>query len=113
MNEAIQLEWENFGKRASDKLAKDVVEVASYTTTKSETTFEDYIAVLRAIGAGLSLPGQIISITRIPWLTTMRCLRTLEQIGLVSTSCEADSPQRFSKLTEKGYDLLSEIISLT
>ena len=79
---------------------------------KQKANIESYYGILRAVGAGKSLPREIISNTKVPWLTVMQCLRTLEQNGLVTTVCDVESQRRLSKLTEKGFELLNQILQL-
>jgi len=80
--------------------------------TRKKTKVEDYYGILRAIGAGKSLPGEIISETEVSWLTAMQCLRTLETNGLINTIVDPETEKRFSKLTEKGFAFLDEIVRL-
>jgi DNA-binding PadR family transcriptional regulator len=47
--------------------------------------------------------------TKIPWITAMQCLRSLEQHGLIKTTFEQESQRSVSKLTDKGVEILNEI----
>ena len=69
---------------------------------------ETYVSILRAIQMGANHPSMIVLSTRVPWLTVMQCVRTLEQKGLVETGYDSSSERIVSKLTEAGSKLLEE-----
>jgi predicted transcriptional regulator len=69
---------------------------------------ETYVSILRAIKMGASYPSMIVLSTKVPWLTVMQCIRTLEQKGLVETAYDSASERVVSKLTSAGNQLLDE-----
>ena len=75
---------------------------------KKKPGVETYVSILRAIKMGASHPSMIVLSTKVPWLTVMQCIRTLEQKGLVETGYDADSERVVSKLTSAGSQLLDE-----
>ena len=82
---------------------------AGLTLTKRKPKVENYVQILRAINSGANLPTAIVLNTKIPWITAMQCLRSLEQNGMIHTSYDQDTQRSVSSLTEKGLEILSQI----
>ncbi len=69
---------------------------------------ETYLNILRAIKAGANYPSMIVLATRVPWLTVMQCVRTLEMKGLIATGYDSASDRIISRLTDAGTNLLED-----
>ena len=82
------------------------------TLTKRKPKVENYVQILRAINTGANLPTAIVLNTKIPWITAMQCLRSLEQNGLIKTTLEPGSQRSVSELTDKGLEILTQIASI-
>jgi len=76
--------------------------------TKKKPSTETYVSILRAIKMGANHPSMIVMSTRVPWLTVMQCVRTLEQKGLVATGYDSNAERVVSTLTDAGTKLLDE-----
>jgi len=74
---------------------------------KKKPGTDTYVSILRAIQMGANHPSMIVMSTKIPWLTVMQCVRTLEQKGLITTGLDPLSAKIVSKLTELGNNALS------
>jgi predicted transcriptional regulator len=83
---------------------------AGLTLTKRKPKVENYVQILRAINSGAILPTAIVLNTKIPWITAMQCLRSLEQNGLIHTSFDQDTQRSISALTDKGLEILTQIV---
>jgi predicted transcriptional regulator len=75
---------------------------------KRKPSTETYVSILRAIKMGANRPSMIVEATKIPWISVMQCVRTLEQKGLVERGYDVDSERVVSKLTTFGSQLLDE-----
>ena len=75
---------------------------------KKKPETQTYIDILRAVQIGASQPGMIVLSTKIPWITVMQCVRTLEQKGLISTAFDVETARVCSKLTEAGSKILEK-----
>jgi len=82
------------------------------TLTKRKPKVENYVQILQAINSGANLPTAIVQNTKIPWITAMQCLRSLEQNGLIQTAFDQDTQRSVSTLTDKGLEILSQIASV-
>ena len=81
--------------------------------TKKKPKVENYVQILRAISSGANLPTAIVLNTKIPWITAMQCLRSLEKNGLIVTTFEPESQRSISKLTNKGMDILTQMAQIS
>jgi predicted transcriptional regulator len=79
------------------------------TLTKRKPKVENYVQILQAINSGANLPTAIVLNTKIPWITAMQCLRSLEKNGMIQTSYDQDTQRSVSALTEKGLEILTQI----
>jgi len=75
---------------------------------KKKPDTQTYVDILRAIQIGATHPGMIVLSTKIPWISVMQCLRTLEQKGLISTGFDSETEKVVSKLTDAGRQILDE-----
>jgi len=75
---------------------------------KKRADSQTYVDILGAIQIGANHPGMIVLSTKIPWITVMQCLRTLEQKELISTRFDAETEKVVSELTEAGSQVLDE-----
>src|SRR5579864_6071883 len=82
---------------------------AGLTLTKKKPKVENYVQILQAINSGANLPTSIVLNTKIPWITAMQCLRSLEQNGMIRTSFDQDMQKSASALTDKGLEILTHI----
>jgi len=75
---------------------------------KKKPDTQTYVDILRAIQIGATHPGMIVLSTKIPWISVMQCLRSLEQKGLISTGFDSETEKVVSKLTDAGRQILDE-----
>ncbi len=75
---------------------------------KKKPSTETYVSIMRAIKGGAFRPTMIVQSSKVPWITVMQCVRTLEQKGLIETGYDPVTGGVISKLTEVGNRLLEE-----
>jgi predicted transcriptional regulator len=75
---------------------------------KKKPSIDSYVRILKSIKMGACYPSMIVASSRVPWLTVMQCVRTLELKGLIQTGYDAETGRVVSRLTEKGKGLLDQ-----
>ncbi|MHB1907382.1 MAG: winged helix-turn-helix domain-containing protein [Nitrososphaerales archaeon] len=71
---------------------------------------ETYCDILRAIGAGAEKPTHIMYKANLSWTVMQGYIKALESQNLVAVADEEG--KRLYHLTEKGYQLLSQFLSI-
>ena len=71
---------------------------------------ETYCDILRAIGAGAEKPTHIMYKANLSWTVMQGYIKALESQNLVTVADEEG--KRLYHLTEKGYQLLSQFLSI-
>lgn len=71
---------------------------------------ETYCDILRAIGSGAEKPTHIMYKANLSWTVMQGYIRTLEAQGLVIP--RDDEGKRLYHLSEKGYQLLNQFLSI-
>jgi len=71
---------------------------------------ETYCDIVKAIGAGAEKPTHIMYRANLSWTVMQGYIKDLEMQGLVSSN-ESDG-KRLYKLTEKGFILLKQYVSI-
>jgi predicted transcriptional regulator len=71
---------------------------------------ETYCDIVKAIGAGAEKPTHIMYRANLSWTVMQGYIKDLEAQGLVASQ-EADG-KRLYKLTEKGFLLLKQYVSI-
>lgn len=71
---------------------------------------ETYCDILRAIGAGAEKPTHIMYKANLSWTVMQGYIKALESQGLVNVA--DDEGKRLYHLTDKGYQLLSQFLSI-
>lgn len=71
---------------------------------------ETYCDILQVIGSGVEIPTSIMYKTNLCWTVMQSYMKTLLTRGLVVE--EAKAGKRVYHLTQKGFEVLSQFLSL-
>jgi predicted transcriptional regulator len=71
---------------------------------------ETFCDILRAIGAGAEKPTHIMYKANLSWTVMQVYIKSLEGQGLVVSN--SDQGKRLYHLTEKGFQLLSQFLTI-